>query len=134
MLSLGTQHDTLRLRPDGAETWQVMQLRRDVAPVVLGETLPLAYAQGLAEDFARWQRVVSLVDAAAPWRQQPASEKQTALMHKLGVAYKAGHDQGRDHRSVGGGTWGLGVSDRGGGGILRQRRLSRSPDIVAGSP
>ena len=85
MLSLGTQHDTLRLRPDGAETWQVMQLRRDVAPVVLGETLPLAYAQGLAEDFARWQRVVSLVDAAAPWRQQPASEKQTALIHKPGL-------------------------------------------------
>jgi len=29
--------------------------------------------------------VVSLVDAEAPWRQQPASERQPALMHKLGL-------------------------------------------------
>jgi len=87
-LSLGAQHGTLRLRPDGAETWQVMQLRQGVAPVLLGETLPLAYAQGLAEDFARRQRVVFLVAAEAPWRQQPASEKQTALMQKLGLSVR----------------------------------------------
>ena len=88
VLSLGAQHGTLRLRPDGAETWQVMQLRRDVAPVVLGETLPLAYAQGLAEDFARRQGVARLVDAEASWRQQPATEKQTALMQKLGLSVR----------------------------------------------
>ena len=82
--SLGAQHGTLRLRPDGAETWQVMQLRRDVAPVVLGETLPLAYAQGLAEDFARRQGVARAGGRRGAWRQQPASEKQTALMQKLG--------------------------------------------------
>ena len=56
VLALGAQHGTLRLRPDGAETWQVMQLRQGVAPVLLGEALPLAYVQGLAEDFARRQR------------------------------------------------------------------------------
>ena len=88
VLSLGAQHGTLRLRPDGAETWQVMQLRQGVAPVLLGETLPLAYAQGLAEDFARRQSVVVLVDADAPWRQQPASAKQTALLQKLGVSVR----------------------------------------------
>ena len=86
VLSLGAQYGTLRLRPDGAETWHVMQLRRDVAPVVLGATLPLAYAQGLAEDFARRQGVARLVDAEASWRQQPATERQTALMHKLGLS------------------------------------------------
>jgi hypothetical protein len=59
-----------------------------VAPVVLGETLPLAYAQGLAEDVARRQRVARLVDAEASWRQQPATEKQTALMQKLGLSVR----------------------------------------------
>jgi hypothetical protein len=46
VLSLGTQHGTLRLRADGPETWQVVQVRRDAEPVLLGDTLPLPYAQG----------------------------------------------------------------------------------------
>ena len=108
MLSLEAQHGTLRLRLDGAEAWQVMQLRRDVAPVVVGETLPLAYAQGLAEDFARRQRVVSLVDAEVPWRQQPASEKQTALIHKPGLRRRPDMTKGEatDLLAVVLGNWG----------------------------
>jgi hypothetical protein len=86
VLSLGAQHGTLRLRPDGPETWQVRQVSRDADPMVLGDTLPLAYAQGLAEDYARHLRVARLVEAEAPWRQHPATEKQTALLRKLGVA------------------------------------------------
>jgi superfamily II DNA or RNA helicase len=108
VLSLGTAHGMLRLRPDGADTWQVMQLRPGVAPVVLGETLPLAYAQGLAEDFARQQGVVHLVDVEAPWRQQPASAKQAALMQKLGLAVPAGVTKGEaaDLLSAVLGDWG----------------------------
>jgi superfamily II DNA or RNA helicase len=49
VLSLGAQHGTLRLRPDGPETWQVVQVRRDAAPVPLGGALPLPYAQGLTK-------------------------------------------------------------------------------------
>jgi hypothetical protein len=71
VLSLGAQHGTLRLRPDGPETWQVVQVRRDADPVLLGDTLPLPYAQGLAEDYARHLGVVRLVEAEAPWRQPP---------------------------------------------------------------
>ena len=52
VLSLGAQHGTLRLRPDGPETWQVVQVRRDAEPLRLGDTLPLPYAQGLAEDLS----------------------------------------------------------------------------------
>src|SRR4029453_16476289 len=33
VLSLGAQHGTLRLRPDGPETWQVVQVRRDTDPM-----------------------------------------------------------------------------------------------------
>src|SRR4029450_9697558 len=84
VLSLGVQHGTLRLRPDGPDTWQVVQVRRDAEPVQLGDTLPLLYAQGLAEDYARHLGVARLVEAEAPWRQPPATEKQTALLRKLG--------------------------------------------------
>ena len=35
------QHGTLRLRTDGPDTWQVVQVRRDADPVLLGDTLPL---------------------------------------------------------------------------------------------
>src|SRR2546422_9683985 len=71
VLSLGAQHGTLRLRPDGPDTWQVVQVRRDAEPVQLGDTLPLPYAQGLAEDYARHLGVARLVEAEAPWRQHP---------------------------------------------------------------
>jgi ATP-dependent helicase IRC3 len=94
VLSLGAQHGTLRLRPDGPETWQVVQVRRDAAPVLLGDTLPLPYAQGLAEDYARHLGVARLVEAEAPWRQQPATEKQMALLRKLGLAAQAGLTKG----------------------------------------
>jgi hypothetical protein len=56
--------------------------------------LPLAYAQGLAEDFARRQGVARLVEAEAPWRQQPATEKQTVLLQRLGLAVRPGLTKG----------------------------------------
>ena len=34
------------------------------------------------------------MEAEAPWRQQPATEKQTALLHKLGMAERAGLTKG----------------------------------------
>jgi len=94
VLSLGSQHGTPRLRADGPDTWQVTQVRRAAEPVLLGDTLPLAYAQGLAEDFARHLGAQHLLDAEAPWRQQPASAKQTALLQKLGVAVPPGVSKG----------------------------------------
>jgi hypothetical protein len=94
VLSLGAQHGTLRLRPDGLETWQVVQVRRDAEPVRLGDTLPLPYAQGLAEDYARHLGVARLVEAEAPWLQHPATEKQIALLRKLGIAARAGLTKG----------------------------------------
>jgi ATP-dependent helicase IRC3 len=94
VLSLGAEHGTLRLRPDGPETWQVVQVRRAAEPMQLGDTLPLPYAQGLAEDYARHLGVARLVEAEAPWRQHPATEKQMALLRKLGMAAQAGLTKG----------------------------------------
>src|SRR5262249_4997440 len=94
VLSLGAQHGTLRLRLDGPGTWPVLQVGRDAEPVHLGATLPLPYAQGLAEDYARHLGVARLVEAEAPWRQHPATEKQTALLRKLGMVARAGLTKG----------------------------------------
>jgi len=58
------------------------------------DTLPLPYAQGLAEDYVRHLGVARLVEAEAPWRQQPATEKQTALLRKLGLVARAGLTKG----------------------------------------
>jgi hypothetical protein len=69
-----------------------MALCREALPwsfVPSVDTLPLAYAQGLAEDYARHLGVVRLVEAEAPWRQHPATEKQTALLRKLGLAVRS---------------------------------------------
>src|SRR5262249_3426890 len=88
-LAPGSPHGPPRPRPDGPGTWQVVQVRRDAKPMQLGDTLPLPYAQGLAEDYARHLGVARLVEAEAPWRQQPATEKQTALLRKLGIAARA---------------------------------------------
>ena len=100
VLALGAQHGTLRLRPDGPDTWQVIQVRRDADPLLLGDTLPLGYAQGLAEDYARHLGVVRLVAAEAPWRQHPAtvlSDAQRDDVVPLGV--QRGKDAGcRHHR------------------------------------
>jgi hypothetical protein len=62
--------------------------------VQLGDTLPLPYAQGLAEDYARHLGVARLVEAEAPWRQHSATEKQTALLRKLGIAAREGLTKG----------------------------------------
>ncbi len=63
-------------------------MRREIQPVLLGHGLPLPYAQGFAEDFARQQGVTQLVDVEAAWRRDPASEKQAALLGKLGIAVR----------------------------------------------
>jgi hypothetical protein len=94
VLSLGPQHGILRLVPTGDETWQVLQVQREAGATVVAEQLPLAYAQGLGEDMARRLGVESLSDAEAPWRTQSASDKQMALLQKLGVAIQAGLTKG----------------------------------------
>jgi hypothetical protein len=38
--------------------------------------------------------VARLVEAEAPWRQQPATEKQTTLLRKLGIALREGLTKG----------------------------------------
>jgi superfamily II DNA or RNA helicase len=93
VMSIG-EHGTLRLTPDGEDTWQVHQLRRDFPPAKVAQHLPLSYAQGLAEDTARRLGVERLAAAEAPWRRDPASEKQLVLLKKFNLDPKPGLTKG----------------------------------------
>lgn len=55
---------------------------------VLGKDLPLSFATGIAEDFARKQNLDKLLSKEAPWRQKPASDKQKELLQKLRIAIR----------------------------------------------
>jgi hypothetical protein len=46
--------------------------------------LPLGYAQGVAEDYAR-KNAAAFARKDAAWRNHPATEKQIELMKKLGL-------------------------------------------------
>ena len=95
VLSLGAQHGTLRLRPDGPDTWQVVQVRRDAEPVLLGDTLPLPYAQGLAEDYARHLGVARLVEAEAPVAAAAGHGETDGAAAQAGPGGPGGADQRR---------------------------------------
>jgi superfamily II DNA or RNA helicase len=84
VLSIG--QGTLRLLPDAAGTWTVVHVPRGERPRPVGQGLPLDYALGVAEDYARRQQAGVLVDPSAAWRQQPPTEKQLALLRKWRVA------------------------------------------------
>jgi hypothetical protein len=56
----------------------------------LAPALPLRYAQGVAEDWARSYEAHTLASPDAPWREQPASEKQIALLARLGIPMTPG--------------------------------------------
>jgi hypothetical protein len=60
----------------------------------LADGLPLEYAQGTAEDFARQAGAGALVRPGAAWRGAPASEKQCALLRKWRVPIPADMTKG----------------------------------------
>jgi ATP-dependent helicase IRC3 len=81
-LSLGTA-GTLVLLPVGTG-WRAVVRSRDGIKL-LGDRLPLEYAQGTAEDYARRVGARALVDPAAPWRAAMATERQLAALERCGI-------------------------------------------------
>lgn len=80
VLPFGTA--TLTLAPDG-DDWAVLRQERGAPPETLASGLDLGYAQGFAEDVVRQAGLTVLVDADAPWRRDPATERQLATLRKL---------------------------------------------------
>jgi ATP-dependent helicase IRC3 len=56
---------------------------------VLAHGLDLGYAHGVAEDFIRRLGAAHLVNPDARWRTQAISDKQRALLERLGIPYDA---------------------------------------------
>jgi hypothetical protein len=74
VLSLG--NGFVRLTPSEGDVWSVHCLDTDGQARLLRSGLPLGYAQGVAEDFARNHGAGRLLNPDARWRSEPASDKQ----------------------------------------------------------
>jgi ATP-dependent helicase IRC3 len=86
--TLPTGNGFLVLEPY-AGTWRVLvQERGTQQRHVLGQGLDLGYAHGVAEDFVRHLGAAHLVDPEARWRRHSMSDKQRALLDRLGVHYQ----------------------------------------------
>ena len=92
VLSLGT-NGMLRLASEDGEKWNVHHVLDGVGHL-LWAGLPLGYAQGASEDYARKAGALALLDPNARWRQDPASDKQLYLLRKFGIRFATGLTKG----------------------------------------
>lgn len=93
ILSLGT-NGMLRMASDGSPDRWTVSVSNNGAVQVLKEGLPLGYAQGFAEDFARKVGHSPLLDPNAAWRGQEATEKQINTLRKWRVPVAPGLTKG----------------------------------------
>ncbi len=75
------------LSPQGEEEWAATRITRQGDQRVLAGEFSLAYAQGIAEDYARRRGAAHLVNPQAEWRQKAASERQKWLLDQLQVSF-----------------------------------------------
>lgn len=71
---------------EGEEHYRVVLRDTGGEEQVLGERLPLGYAQGVAEDYVRQENLAGFAGKDAAWRGQPASPKQKAIIRGYGKA------------------------------------------------
>ena len=92
---LGLGGGFVRLCPAEGDRWDVHHFENGGQATLLRSGLPLGYAQGLAEDFARKQGAGGLLNPAARWRSEPVSPKQIAWMRWRGIPVPAGLTKGQ---------------------------------------
>jgi superfamily II DNA or RNA helicase len=73
---LGLGNGFVRLSPVDGDRWDVHFQEAGGTVGLLRSGLPLGYAQGVAEDFARKRGAGGLLTPGARWRSDPASDKQ----------------------------------------------------------
>jgi superfamily II DNA or RNA helicase len=73
---LGLGDGFVRLAPGKGDRWEVHYMQNGGPAALLRSGLPLGYAQGVAEDFARGQGAGGLLNPKARWREEPATDKQ----------------------------------------------------------
>jgi superfamily II DNA or RNA helicase len=105
VLSLG--NGLVRLGRGEGDRWDVHCLETDGSVKLLHSRIPLGYAQGVAEDFARERGSAWLLNPHARWRSEPASEKQIKWLQWKGNPVTPGLTKGRasDIRQAYEGAW-----------------------------
>jgi ATP-dependent helicase IRC3 len=91
---LGLGDGFVRLSPAEGDRWDVHHFENGGQATLLRSGLPLGYAQGVAEDFAREQGAGGLLNPAARWRSEPVSPKQIAWMRWRGIPVPCRVNQG----------------------------------------
>jgi hypothetical protein len=93
-LSIGDGQAVVCLRQ--SEGYDVFLVAEDrAATPLVKQSLPLEYALGTAEDYARRNARVSFIDKNASWRNGLATTKQLDLLARLGVPTEGGVTKGR---------------------------------------
>jgi ATP-dependent helicase IRC3 len=92
VLSLG--NGFVRLSPAAGDRWDVHCLETGGQATLLRAGLPLGYAQGVAEDFARERGAGGLLNPHARWRGEPATAKQIGWLKWKGWPVLGGLTKG----------------------------------------
>lgn len=88
-LEAGPGHTIVLDRQD-ADLWTVTLVGGGARQPLHDHPLPLAYAQGVAEDWVRAHRLERFADKDAAWRLRPASARQLDTLRSLGVEPQLG--------------------------------------------
>lgn len=84
--AVGAGKSSVVLERRGEDAYSVSVLSFDQPPVVLMENVPLALAQGVAEDHIRRNVSAALTDKNARWRRSAPSKKQVEALGKWRIA------------------------------------------------
>jgi hypothetical protein len=87
-LSIGDSQTVICSPRDGG--YGVYLLGENGAMTYLSNSiLPLGYAQGIAEDYARKHAKISYIDKEARWRKDAATPKQLEALTRMGIPHSA---------------------------------------------
>lgn len=83
------------------EGWNICLLEADGAMLPLNKTpLPLGYAQGTAEDYARQHAHPVVIEKNAAWRREVATERQLELLIQKGIPYSQNITKGEAQQLI----------------------------------
>jgi ATP-dependent helicase IRC3 len=104
---LGLGNGFVRLTSAEGDRWDVHYMQNGGQAALLRSGLPLGYAQGMAEDFARERGAGGLLKPDARWRSEPASIKQINWMRWKKIPVPSGLTKGQawDIRQAFEGRW-----------------------------
>lgn len=84
----------LLLHSSDLAAWSVEHVNRDRQRTQIAENLDLGYAQGVAEDYARKIGAGALINKAARWRSELATEKQVLALRRWRIPIRKGLTKG----------------------------------------